>query len=430
MKLLKPTLLLITILLLVVSCGGRPIAHGVLLWAPEESEIPNGQLLEITAESQLNNSYTVRTPEMEGQLTLPSWRIASFREQEEAIEYANEYAPYAETFARAQRQALPVRAEQDRLSPDVYRLREDELMKVLGRSDEQSNESGFEGYWYKVLTREGIQGWAFGYYLEITGGEQEAETSTEGDEELSEVERVLSNTWRPAYFREMVNENRVDLSRFRPTFGLFPDQENQEIRIVLPEHTVTYPYEDFFRTAPSRYGLEGSPVTVSIRGADRISVQYTLNGREQSRVFVLLEREIPEIIEGELARRQELWEQFREQGNRLVSTAYGEIELLEGQRFTWTGYDRLTPTVIPSRAAESGTLAFPLFLANNLQEEYDGAVLFSFESQGAPVEVRFIYEQTGSGMRLTYVPAEDVRESIVRREAFSPIVIFFSYENS
>jgi hypothetical protein len=44
--------------------------------------------------------------------------------------------------------------------------------------------------------------------------------------------------------------------------------------------------------------------------------------------------------------------------------------------------------------------------------------------------VRFIYEQTGSGVRLTYVPAEDVTESIVQREAFSPIVIFFSYENS
>lgn len=430
MKLLKPTLLLILPLFLLMSCGGRPIAYGVLLWTPSESELSNGQLLEITAESQLNDTYTVTTAEMEEELTLPMWRVASFQEQDGALEYANQYAPYADTFARAQRQALPVRAERDRLSPDVYRLRENELMKVLERSEEQSNEAGFEGYWYKVLTREGIQGWAFGYFLEITGGASEDEATDEADQELSDVERITSNTWRPEYFREMINRNRVDLSRFRPTFGLFPDPENQEIEIVLPEHSVTYPYEEFFRAAPSRYGLEGSPVTISVRSEDRISVQYTLNGREQSRVFVLLEREIPEIIEDELARRQELWELFREQGNRLVSTAYGEIELLEGQRFTWTGYDRLTPTVIPSRAGESGTVSFPLFLADNLREEYDGAVLFTFESESAPVEVRFIYEQTGSGVRLTYVPAEDVTESIVQREAFSPIVIFFSYENS
>lgn len=430
MKLLKSTFLLIIPLLLVVSCGRRPIAYGVLLWAPEESELPNGQLLEITGESQLNNAYSVTTPEIEEEITFPMWRIASFPEQEDAMEYANGYAPYVESFARAKRQALPVRAEPDRLSPDVYRLREGELIKLLDRTEEQSNEAGFQGYWYKVLTREGVQGWAFGHFLEVTGGEREEATAPTGGEELSDVERIISNTWRPAYFREMINRKRVDLSRFRSTFGLFIDQENQEIQIVLPEHSVTYPYEEFFRAGPSRYGVEGSPVTISVRGEERISVQYTLNGREQSRVFVLLNQEIPEIIEEELARRQELWEAFREQGNRLISTAYGEIELLEGRRFTWTGHRRLTPTVIPSRAGDSGTVSFPLFLSDELRREYDGAVLFTFESDTSPVEVRFVYEQTGSGVRLTYVPTEDVEESTIQREAFSPIVIFFSYENS
>jgi hypothetical protein len=302
-------------------------------------------------------------------------------------------------------------------------------MKVLDRAEEPSNEAGFEGYWYRVLTREGIQGWAFGYFLEITGAEDEEEELRGEDEEQSGLELILSNTWRPEYFREMINRNRVDLSRFRPSYGLFPDPENRSIEIVLPEHSVTYSYEEFYRSAPSRYGLEGSPVTIAVRNDEIVSVQYTLNGREQSRVFVLLDREIPAIIEEELARRQELWEAFREPGNILVSTAYGQIELLEGQRFTWTGYDRLTPTVIPSRAGESGTISFPLFLSDTLRDEYDGALLLTFESEAQPVEVRFIYEETASGIRFTYVPEEDVSENIVQREAFSPIVIFFSYEN-
>ncbi|MFW6250393.1 MAG: SH3 domain-containing protein [Alkalispirochaetaceae bacterium] len=429
MKLLKPTLLLISLLLL-ASCGRRPIGYGVLLWAPSDSELPNGQLLEITEESRLNDTYTVTTAELEEDGTLPMWRVAFFEEQEAAMEYANQYAPYADTFARAQRQALPVREERSRQSSDVYRLRENELMKVLHRTEEPSNEGGLEGHWYRVLTREGVQGWAFGYYLEITGGASEDDGEEEVDEELSDVERILSNSWRPEYFREMIDRERVDLDRFHPRYGLFPDPENQEIELVLPEHSVTYPYEEFYRAAPSRYGLEGSPVTISIRGEDRISVQYTVNGRERSRTFILLEREIPEIIEDELARRRELWKQFTEPGNLLVSTAYGEIELLEEARFSWTGFDRLTPTVIPSRAEESGTVSFPLFLSDNLREEYDGAVLFTFESESDPVEVRFIYEQTASGVRLTYVPADDVKENIVQREAFSPIVIFFSYENS
>lgn len=430
MKPLKLTFLLTVATLLLAACGNRPIAYGVLLWAPEESALGNGALLEITAESRLNDTYSVTTPDMEETETLPMWRVASFQNQEEAIEYANAYAPQADTFARALRQALPVRAEPDRLSPDVYRLRENELVKILDRAEERSNEAGFEGYWYKVLTREGVRGWAFGYFLEITGGADEDENRRGESEETTDVERVLSNTWRPEYFREMINQNRVDLSRFRPAFGLFPDPDNQEIEIVLPEHSVTYSYDELYRAAPSRYGLEGSPVTIAIRSDDVISVQYTLNGREQSRVFLLLEREIPEIIEEELARRQELWEQFREPGNTLVSTAYGQIELLEGQRFTWTGYDRLTPTVIPSRAGESGTVSFPLFLSESLRGEYDGALLLTFESDSRPVEVRFIYEETASGIRFTYVPQEDVTENIVQREAFSPIVIFFSYENS
>lgn len=429
MKPLTRTFLLTFATLLLAACGNRPIAHGVLLWAPEESAFVNGALLEIIGESQLNDTYDVTTPDTEEVETLPMWRVASFEDQEEAIEYANSYAPQADSFARALRQALPVRAEPDRLSPDVYRLRDNELMKVLDRAEEPSNEAGFEGYWYKVLTREGVQGWAFGYFLEITGDRQAEENGQDESEEISDVERVLSNTWRPEYFREMINQNRVDLSRFRPNYGLFPDPDNGSIEIVLPEHSVTYTYDELYRAAPSRYGLEGSPVTIAIRSNDAISVQYTLNGREQSEVFVLLEREIPEIIEEELARRQELWEQFREPGNRLVSTAYGQIELLEGQRFTWTGYDRLTPTVIPSRAGQSGTVSFPLFLSEDLRGKYDGALLLTFEGDSGRVEVRFIYEKTASGIRFTHVPREDVSENIVQREAFSPIVIFFSYEN-
>lgn len=431
MKLLRtlPPGLLIILTLLLAGCGNRPIGYGVLLWAPEDWELPNGQLLDVTAESRLNSTYTVTTASLEQELTVAMWRIEFFEEQEEAVEYANAYAAYAETYARSLRQALPVRAERDRLSPDVYRLRENELMKVLSRDDEISDEAGFEGYWYRVLTREGIVGWAFGYFLEITGSTEDDQEPAGPSAEESDLERILTNEWRPGYFQEMINASRIDLSRFRPNFGLFPNREEQEIRIVLPEHTVTYPYEELFASGPSRYSLEGSPVTISVRSERQISVQYTLNGREQSRVFVLLDREIPEIIEEELERRQGLWELLREPGTTLTSTAYGTIELLEGQRFSWSGYDRLTPTVIPGRAGESGTISFPLFLSESLEEEYDGALLFTFLGEAERAEVRFTYEQTTGGVRLTYVPAQDVSENIVQREAFSPIVIFFSYEN-
>lgn len=434
MKLLQRTLLLslLLVLPLLQSCGGRPIGYGVLLWAPEESPIANGALLEILEESQLNSTYTVTTAELEEDVTVPMWRVERFEEQEGAMEYAAAYAPYVDSFARSQRQALPVRAEQDRLSPDVYRLREDELMKILDRSEEPSDEAGFEGYWYQVLTREGVRGWAFGYFLELTDSSGDArpeENEAGGGGETDDIERILANVWRPAYFREMINRGQVDLGRLSTSYGLFPDEENRELRIVLPEHTATFSYTEFFRAAPSRYGLEGSPVTISVRGERTISVQYTLNGREQSAVFVLLDREIPEIVEEEMERRRELRERFSRDGNSLVSTAYGEIELLEGGQFVWSGYDRLTPTVIPERAAEGGTITFPLFLSEDLQEEYDGAVLFTFDGEGGPVAVRFIYEYTDAGVRLTYVPPQDVAESVVQREAFSPIVIFFSYES-
>ncbi|MFP4329554.1 MAG: hypothetical protein ACLFP6_02435 [Spirochaetaceae bacterium] len=422
--------LLSLLILALSSCGNRGIGHGVILWAPEDSPLANGRLVEVTSESELNSTYTVTTPSLEEPVTLPMWRIAFFEEEDAALAYASEYAPYAETYARSLRQALPVRAERDRLSRGVYRLRENELMKVLTRDEEIADEGGLQGYWYRVLTREGIEGWAFGFFLEIigTGGEDEEEEGP--SEEESDRERILSNTWRPEYFREMINENRIDLSRFRPNFGLFPDPEAQEIRIVLPEHTVTFPYEELFSSGPSSYSLEGSPVTISLRSDSRISVQYTLNGREQSEVFLLFEEEIAEIVEEELDRREELRQRLREPGNVLTSTAYGTIELEEGERFTWTGYDRLTPTVIPGRAGESGTVSFPLFLSDDLREEYDGAILFTFTGEGERVEVRFTYEYSEGGIRLTYVPSEDVSENIVQREAFSPIVIFFTYETN
>ena len=85
-------------------------------------------------------------------------------------------------------------------------------MKVVGRSAAPETIQQYTDYWYEVATEDGYSGLCFGHFLKAftTAGDpvQEAQRIMSQDEAL---DRIMSTTWRPDWFREMLARGTIDL---------------------------------------------------------------------------------------------------------------------------------------------------------------------------------------------------------------------------
>jgi hypothetical protein len=384
-------------------------------------------LVTINDSSDVEETYTVSPPEDRGRETVPQWRVEVFGSEERAAEFAAEFEDYAQTFASAERQALPVREDADRTSNIVYRMRRGEEAKVIARSDQPSDEAGFVDYWYEVLTEDGSRGWVFGYYLSgIEGSGGGTEESGPIDDPL--LSRFLSTTWRPVYFARMLESGRIDLERFRTDYGLFPEPEENRIRLHLEDQSATFEYEGWSRGRSNEFVARGAAFSVIVRSENSISVRYTIDGEGYNIAMQSIERDIAQVRRQEQERRAERYASLRSRGNRLVSNAYGNILLRDDGAFQWAQYSRLVPSVIPASAGPSGYIRFDHFLSESLTEEYEGALSFRFvgaENQPAV----FLYQFVSGGLRLAHAPSDNIRDKVVLRESLSPVIIFFSFED-
>ena len=408
--------------ILVASCGNRPDAYGVVLWSEAEEGPETSTIVPISETSRAGDRLIYGLESDVGSREIDSWRVRLFEDLDAAESFRVEYEEFATMFARANVNALPVREREDRLSPIVYRLRDNEEMKILDRSQEQSNEAGLVDYWYRVLTQEGVEGYVFGHNLTVydaTVGIVEEEPQVD-----PVLQGFLSTVWRPVYFGEMLDRGTFDLEVFSPTFGFFPDPENNRLRLVLPQYSEVFAYEEIVQVAPRRYLAEGTSLQFIVRSDSLASLQYTANGEPASLALQTLNVDTEEVIAEERERRAALYEEFLALGI-LQSSAYGTIEFFEDRVFEWRDYGRLVPNAIPDGAGRSGVVAFDTYPGQSFQGRYDGVISFYFDGTGeAPV--RFLYAQSAGGVRMQYVPAGDVEENVVRRESLSPVVIFFS----
>lgn len=408
--------------ILTASCGNRPDTYGVILWSESTENPSNAAIIPITETSRAGDRHVYGLESDSGGREIESWRVRIFDDLDSAESFRGEYQEYADLYARANVNALPVREREDRSSPIVYRLRLNEEMKIIDRSVEPSNEGGLVAHWYRVLTKEGVEGYVFGHHLTVF------DANVGIVEEEPEVDPVLrgflSKVWRPVYFGEMIERGTFDLELFTPAIGFFPEPENNRFRLVLPQYTEVFAYDEIVQVANRRYLAEGTSLQFIVRGEDLASLQYTHEGEPASLAIQTLEEDIPMVIQAERERRGALYEGFLELGI-LHSSAYGTIEFFPDRVFEWRNYGRLVPNAIPRSAGRSGTVAFDVYPGSAFESRYDGVISFYFDgADDAPV--RFLYANSAGGVRMQFVPTDDVEENIVDRESMSPLVIFFS----
>lgn len=426
MRFLFANLAVFLLLITHTGCSAGGDGYGVILWSHNESAYPTGSITPVVNVSQLNSTYDIRTDRRSPIESVPQWRISFFKRKSQADDFLEEFSKYADLYAVANLDGLPVREERDPDAKRTYKLRDGEVVKILSRDAEKSIEGEYEGYWYQVLTDGGVTGYSFGIYLEVLTATQLAarDMSEERDEFL---EHFMNSSFRPKYYRDMLVTRRIDLDRFLPDYGIFPDPARRVLHIITEDHVSTIEYTNISKGTEDSYRFEGSTLLMIVKHTYEVNLQYADGGVQYSEDYVRIDPDIDLLIIEENERRAKIFEELYATGNTLTSSAYGTITLAEGGGFFWEGYDRLVPDVISPLSGNSGIVDFRLHLGSELTQSYDGIISYIFSDTEI---IHFLYRLENQGIRYKRLLLEpEDRNLLVEEEGNSPIVIFFRVSN-
>ena len=420
--------LCIFISLVFISCGLGNAGWGVLIWSHDEAEIPSGAIIEVFEISSLKSTYTVGIPGSDTKTEIPQWRVEYFKKRKSAELLFQQYSEFSDQYAATLLNGLRLREEPEQNSSELYKLREGQVIKLLDRQPDKVAIGEYTGYWYKVLTGDGMAGYVFGHYLEVKNLEELTSNQdiTEQDPFLT---AFMNSNFRPVLFRDMLEEGRIDLRRFSPDFGIFPDPEKKKIVISNEEHTSVIEYTGITITDEVNFAFDGSSLLMIKKTPTEVNLLYSDDGTPYSEDYVNLNADMDLAIIQELERRRQLFESIAKRSTVLSSEVYGTITLKGSRRFAWEGYDRLIPDVIPAGTETEGMVDFNVFLSDFLQQTYNGALSFVFDSETAEnqVEVAFLYTFQGTGIQFRYIPESLIKQNIIEQEGSAPLIIFLSF---
>ena len=418
--------------LVVCGCSDR-MGYSVLLWSVPEQGLEDGDLVPVYIKSNISQTYVIGTMESEQKFEVPLWQITEPASKSSAQKSGAQYAEYRHQYARVALDGLPMRADPVNTSKQVYRLRKDEVIKVLYKGEGAAVMSGstaMEGDWLRVLTNDGTQGWCFSYNLRLFDNRREGELDqvnvADSQEQADEVlAKVLETRWYPDSYKTMAESRTPDLEQLEAGYTFDPGAVSGNVQLKVAGLTVSFPYLGVEKTGTNAYRFTDTPLSVSVRRDDYIVVQYTDDaGRPTSYDFVTLEESPSRIIAAERQRRQQLYAELEAFGPAFSSTNYGRLTFTGENQFQWSGFRQLQPAIIPQGAVGRGTVSFTYFLSRSLTGRYDGVMTLEFE-KGAR-EVNFFYKIEESGLRLESAVGVHFNGKTITDRSSNPVVAFFS----
>ena len=426
----KLNLLLIfgVFILSLISCSGRYQGYGVILWQSDVDPprgLENGAVVGVVTISELRDVFGIEPlgVEQPPNQELPRSRVQFFNRLQEAEAFAQEFTPFRDVFAISRTQGLPMREQDDNVSNMVYRLRQGERIKILYRQAEQTDLSGLVSYWYRALTESGIMGWVFGFNLSIIDPNQQevVQDILARDEAL---QNFFTNTWRAESFIPMIRNRQFDLNTFSSSYGLFPDFENNSIRLELPGESRVFEFTNIFSPRFGQYQAEGTSLIFTITSPERVVIQYNQDGRIVSRNFVLITEDIDSLVQGELARRQGLLDSILSLGTSFTSTIYGTLTFESNGNFQWQGFETLQSDIIPAGFNGQGRIVFDRHISAALRSEYTGVVSFVPRSGQSWPRIMWLYTLQPDGIRLEHLSTGTGSAALITQRALSPLIMF------
>jgi Bacterial SH3 domain len=415
---------LLLVLLSFLSCSPKTLGYGTILWSDKENSLSTGQNITVISESELANVFLINDNSGNEPVQIDRWRVAFFEDLGEAEKYSESILEFKDIFARNLKDGLLIRKEPDINSERAYKLRENQVLKVYGRTAEIAIIGQYEGYWYQVITEEGVTGFCFDHYLYIYD-------NSISPEEKENPADILLNTaftkiYHPSTFIDMIKSSAIDLKAFNPNIGLFPDPENKTLKIETNSYNINYSWDFPVLVDKRSFALGDDGIIVHVLSETKLQVNYYYEDQKVITNYLVIEN-IEDIILQESERREALYNTIIETGTSFSSNAYGSITMQPDGSFSWANYDRLVPQIIPAGSEGTGRIRFNKFISNNLKDEYTGIISFNFKYGERFIPVDFLYTLDENKLRLTYVPENDIDSlNKVSKKSISPVVIAFS----
>jgi len=426
-----------SIILLLTSCS-RTIGYGVLLWNVPEYNLADGTIVNVYIKSTISQVYVVGLPDTKEKVEIPLWKLTSPQKKRKVEALAQKYSQYQHQYAKCVLDGLPIRHDPVNTSKQEYRLRKDEVIRVLyeGTGAIPTNGvSNLEGKWLRVLTSNGVEGWCYSYNLRLFTMNADGSMG-EGAEEAEVIEiddtlnQMLETKWYPDYYSSMINSGNIDINSINPNYGFDTGSSTGIVSLHLSNINAESPYAGVTKTGEGIYKFNDTPFQVTVRSAGSIVVQYTdSKGMPKSYNFIRLNDaiDISKLITDETERRLEVYNSIYRFGPEFKSSNYGTLTFNEDQSFEWKNYSLLVPSVISRSAKDTGTVSVKYFLPNNLKSSWDGVITFVFEN--TKEEVNFLYKKEGNGLRLAVAnvstSGNELRSTSIVSLPANSVVIFF-----
>lgn len=411
------------LLSMLTACGNKAIGYAVLYWTPDEAKAENGASFPVLKRSSISETLRLETAEDPDGWAVDDWRMGFYEKQEAAQQEADRYQSFRHLAAISQKDRLAIRKEADLSSERVYVLRKGQQIKVLGKVEKTATVGQYQGYWYRVLTEDGVYGYCFDHYLEVFDLREGPKKKV--SPELSFIQEAFARNYRPEAFLEMIQRRQVDLERFQTKYGLFPMLEEKQIRMELEDLSRVFSYDEIEVTSNGSYAFSGSGLTVNFFSDDSLAAVFPIEGKTNSERFRFIsEEEFQKAISGEQKRRKELRIRFADGGGLFAGSAYGSIQFDQNGRFSWTEKNRLIPEILPEGSSDEGTYHFDHFLSPQLRRSYDGVINLSFDSSRE--HFIFLYQLDGNKLRLSTANERTIEDKIVKQPPYSPLVMAFT----
>lgn len=421
------------------SCD-KYIGYSVVRWNVSEYNLADGTVVPVYIKSNIMQQYVIALPGSGEKAEVPFWQLTSPVSKSKANAIAAKYKDYEHKYAKCVLDGLPVRIDPENGSKQLYRLRQDEVLRTLYKGNgviPTNGKENLKGEWLRVLTKDGTEGWCFSQNLRLftmnsDGSYGEGAEEANLQEADDSLEKFLSSSWMPDYYEQMVRSNSIDLDYFTTDFGFYTGSTTGEVRLCTYDLNVTYPYGGVTKLRGGVYRFNNTPLQVTVKNEKSIVVQYTdEKGKPRSYGFVKPSEEfsIADCILQEEERRRSVVTSLVRLGPDFISSNYGTLIFSGDGTFVWQDYAELIPRVIKKDWGATGQVESQYFLPASLKAEWDGILTFRFDA--SENEINLLYKKLTDGIRLSDVDVSVTSGSSTGRDRVnvyrpkSSLVMFF-----
>ena len=431
-KFYKRLLTVMATLLLFTGCEKR-LGYGVLLWNIDEKNLSDGEIVSVYIKSNISHSYVVGKTDSSEKFEIPLWQITEPVSLKKAKEKSASYGDFTNVYARVMLDGLPMRAETQNVSKQVYRLRESEVIRVLAQGQGEKPRTGnveIEGEWLKVMAKDGTQGWCFSHSLKLfkmKAGEKawtdESKSENKENKEDETLKAVLEARWYPESFYDMIEKKVIDPATMKASYGF--EISGNTVRLQDASTEVSFTYSAIEKITKNRYKFTDTPIEITVRAKEAISVSYTdESGKPKMYKMVTLKEDINKLLASELDRREKLYKAIVAAGPDFSSSNYGSLHFTSDGKFTWKKFNQLIPALLDKGTKGNGSVSIKYFVGDKLKKDWDGVLTFSFENMNR--EVNFLYKLESSGLRLEDTNKTHMNGNIVEERSRNPLVLYFA----